>query len=434
MWEGQYIRSTGGSPHAGSSVALPRSPTVRKRSPRPVQRAELRQRFAVTTSTFTSPRHARRRRRQLTTGFATTDLPLRMEVSARGISVKLGIRDRAIAELARLTSKRQIVMRSPSPKKESKEQKQIDGAKKTLTDDLASEKKAQDKAAANALKGVDKAQSDAQKQTAKEEKGAAKATAKAEKGEQKAEADLTKTEKDKGKPGKAGKSYEKAEANEKKAEANVDKTKTNDAANKAKIGQKEDKSIAKTGQNLDKADTKAHTDQFGDKGARLAKSHPSAWQKFKDVMKKIGEGIEWAITGISLLIPGAEEAGLARLAAKGAEIIAEKAGKKGIEKAAEKGAKKGVKEGEKQAQNGQSGPSAVDAAKTESDAQVAAANANAQQGKDAFAAAAKNAQKPAGGTRRRDVTTDGRALSTFHGILLARGSLPAEDFISETQW
>ena len=39
-------------------------------------------------------------------------------------------------------------------------------------------------------------------------------------------------------------------------------------------------------------------------------------------MSKIGEGIEWAISGLSLLVPGAEEVGLARLTAKGAEMIA----------------------------------------------------------------------------------------------------------------
>ena len=122
-------------------------------------------------------------------------------------------------------------------------------------------------------------------------------------------------------------------------------------------------------------------------------------------MAKIGEGIEWAITGISLLIPGAEEAGLARLAAKGAEMIAEKATKAGIKKGVEKGAKKGAKEEGKKQLNGQSGDSAVDAAKTESDAQVAAGKANAQKGKDQFAAAAA-AAKAKQPKHRRDAELD----------------------------
>ena len=178
-------------------------------------------------------------------------------------------------------AKRSLVYRSPKDKKpkESKEEKNIDGAKKLLTDDLASEKKAQDKAAANAVKGVDKAESKAQKDDAKEEKKEQKDEAKANKGLEKAEANAAKDDKDKGKPGKAGKAYNKAEDKLKKAEEGVDKTESNGQNAIKKINSKEDKDISKTGQKLDKADTKAHTDQFGATGARLAKSHPSAWQK-----------------------------------------------------------------------------------------------------------------------------------------------------------
>ncbi|MCJ1380266.1 hypothetical protein MMC17_003369 [Xylographa soralifera] len=307
--------------------------------------------------------------------------------------------------------KRSLVSRSPKDKKpkESKEEKKIDGAKKTLTDDLASEKKAQDKAAASAVKGVDKAESKADKSVAKEEKKEQKSEAKATKGLEKAEANEAKEEKDKGKPGKAGKAYDKAENNLKKAEGGLDKTKANGADSIKKVNDKEDKDISKTGQKLDKAQTKAHDDQFGAAGGRLAKSHPTAWQKFKSVMAKIGEGIEWAITGLSLLVPGTEEAGLARLAAKGAEMIAEKAAKTGVKKAAEKGIKKGAKEEGKKQLNGQSGDSAVDAAKTESDAQVAAGKANAQKGQDQFsaAAAAAKAKQPGG---KRDAGLDARIL------------------------
>ncbi|MCJ1387579.1 hypothetical protein MMC18_000422 [Xylographa bjoerkii] len=316
-----------------------------------------------------------------------------------------------LSNIDSVVARRRLVSRIPKDKKpkESKEQKEIDGAKKTLTDDLASEKKAQDKAAANAVKGVDKSESKAEKDAAKEEKKEQKSEAKADKGLEKAQANAAKEEKDKGKSGKAGKAYNKAENDLKKAEGGVDKTKANGANAIKNVDSKEDKDISKTGQKLDKAETKAHTDQFGATGARLAKSHPTAWQKFKSVMAKIGEGIEWAITGLSLLVPGAEEAGLARLAAKGAEMIAEKATKEGVKKAAEKGIKKGAKEEGKKLLNGQNSNSAVDAAKTESDAQVAAGKANAQKGQDQFsaAAAAAKAKQPGG---KRDVGLDARIL------------------------
>ncbi|MCJ1397458.1 hypothetical protein MMC11_000651 [Xylographa trunciseda] len=308
-----------------------------------------------------------------------------------------------------VASKRSLLSRSPKKPKESKEEKQIDSAKKTLTDDLASEKKAQDKAAANAVKGVGKAESQAEKDASKEAKNEQKGEANADKGLEKAKANEAKEEKDKGKPGKAGKAYEKAEGNLKKAEEGVDKTKAKGADSIKNINDKENKEISKTGAALDKAETKAHTDQFGANGARLAKSHPSAWQKFKSVMAKIGEGLEWAITGISLLIPGAEEAGLARLAAKGAEMIAEKATKEGVKKGAEKAIKKGAKEEGKKQLNGQNGNSPVDAAKTESDAQVAAGKANAQKGQDQFAAAAA-AAKAKQPKAKRDVGLDARIL------------------------
>ena len=185
------------------------------------------------------------------------------------------------ANIDSFATKRGLVSRSPKDKKpkESKEQKKIDGAKKTLTDDLASEKKAQDKAAANAVKDVNKAEGKAGKAAAKEGKNEQKSEAKATKGLEKAQASAAKEEKDKGKPGKAGKAYAKAEKNLQKAEGDVDKTKAKGADSIKKINDKEDKDISKTGQKLDKAQTKAHTDQFGATGSRLAKSHPSAWQK-----------------------------------------------------------------------------------------------------------------------------------------------------------
>ncbi|MCJ1281885.1 hypothetical protein MMC26_001208 [Xylographa opegraphella] len=311
------------------------------------------------------------------------------------------------AEIHSSATERRLLSRSPKDKKPkiSKEQKKINAAAKTLKDDLASEKKAQDKAAAKAVKDVGKAQGKAEKDAAKAAKKQQKSEAKANKGLEKAKANAAKEEKDKGKPGKAGKAYAKAENNLKKAQGGVEKTKAKGADTVKKINDKENKAISKTGQKLDKAQTKAHTDQFGAAGSRLAKSHPSAWQKFKAVMAKIGEGIEWAITGISLLIPGAEEAGLARLAAKGAEMIAEKATKAGIKK----GVKKGVKEEGKKQLGGKKGDPAVDAAKTESDSQIAAAKANAQKGTDQFnaAAAAAKAKQPG---HKRDVGLDARIL------------------------
>lgn len=179
------------------------------------------------------------------------------------------------------TTRRSLVPRSPKGKKpkESKLQKDIDGAKKTLEKDLAAEKKAQDKAAANAQKATTKAQGTQQKDTAKANKNQAGAESKAEANARKAKENLQKEEKNKGKGGKAGKAYAKAEKNEQKAEQAVGKTKAKGADNINKINTKEDKDLAKAGANLDKDNKKAHDDQFGDKGGRLAKSHPSAWQK-----------------------------------------------------------------------------------------------------------------------------------------------------------
>ncbi|MCJ1477760.1 hypothetical protein MMC13_006433 [Lambiella insularis] len=332
----------------------------------------------------------------------------REAVDGRAVQGQILLSGDVAAESSHKAIKRRLVSRSPKEKKpkESKEQKAIDGAKKTLEKDLAAEKKNQDKAAANAQKDIAKAESKQQKDTAKENKNQVKAEGKAEANAKKAQAELQKEEKDKGKGGKAGKAYAKAEGNAKKAEQGVEKTKAKGTDNIGKINAKENKDLAKTGAKLDKDEKKAHDDQFGSAGGRLAKSHPNAWQKFKAVMAKIGEGIEWAITGISLLIPGAEEAGLARLAAKGAEMIAEKAAKAG--------AKKGAKEGLKAGKGGKGDDAAVNAAKTESDAQVAAGKKNEQQGKNQFAnsaAAAKaKQQKP-----KRDGGLEGRMVHARSG-------------------
>ena len=286
--------------------------------------------------------------------------------------------------------------------KETKQQKEIDGAHKLLNDDLAKEKKAQDKAAAKSLKSLDKAQSKAQKSTASELKHEQKHESKDQQKIDKAQSDLAKVEADKGKPGKAGKKYAKAEQKLEKADGNLAKQKSQGTSKLNSINDKEDKSIKKAGQKLDKDDKKAHSDQFGSKGARIAKEHPTAWQKFKKVMAKIGHAIDWAITGISLLVPGAEEEGLARLTAKGAEMIAEKAAKEG----AKKGAHAGLKKFEDEQQH-----KAITAAKTESDSQVAAAEANAQRGKNQFNSAEQNIAHPAAAHHRRNAGLQSRSFA-----------------------
>ena len=279
-------------------------------------------------------------------------------------------------------------------RKISKQQKKIDSAKKLLTDDLRREKKAQDKAAADALKGVGKAQSAAEKAVAHEYDNRRKFQGEDQRKIDKAEAELAKVAGDKGKTGKAGKAYAKALANEQKAENDMVKLKAKGDVAMANINSQENNALTKAGDNLKKGETKAHTDQFGDKGSRLAKEHPSAWQKFKHAMSKIIGPIEWAISGISLLIPGAEEFGLARLTAKAVEMVAQKASTKGITKGAEKGIKKGTKEAVEQQM-------AVTAAQSENDAQIAAAKANEQKGLDQFQNAVAHVARPAAAAHKR---------------------------------
>ena len=302
--------------------------------------------------------------------------------------LELSKHDRA-TDLGPVAGRRHMVKR-----KISKEQKKVNNAKKLLNDDLRSEKKDQDKAAANALKGVSKAQSAAEKEVAHEDDNRRKFRGEDQRKIDKAKADLMKVADDRGKPGNAGKSYAKALANEQNAENDMAKLIAKGDAAMAKINNEENNSLTRAGENLKMGERKAHTDQFGDKGARLAKEHPSAWQKFKHAMSKIVGPIEWAISGLSLLIPGAEEFGLARLAAKAAEMIAEKVTKKGIEKGAEKGMKKGTELAVEQ-------KLAITAAQSESDAQIAAAKANEQKGLDQFQNAVTHVARPAAGRQKR---------------------------------
>ena len=321
------------------------------------------------------------------------------EILGRGQTMEFGAMGRKGDRLDSRSPKHHKSHHANQPTQTS-QQKKVDAARKLLNDDLAKEKKAQDKAAAKALKSVNKAQGKAQKSTAKELKHEQKEAAKDQARIDKAKAKLAKEEANKGKKGKAGKAYAKAEKNYEKANGEMAKHHSDDAKKMQGIDGKETSSIDKAGTKLAKGQKKAHTDQFGDKGARIAREHPTAWQRFKRVMAKIGNAIDWAITGISLLVPGAEEEGLARLTAKGAEMIAEKAAKKGVKE----GAKKGVDAANGQLQKQQQHQEVV-AAKTESDAQVAAAQANAQKGTDEFNQARQKAAHPAAGYHRRSSST-----------------------------
>lgn len=292
----------------------------------------------------------------------------------------------------RSSRRRTLSKREPKPKK-SKVEKEIGKAKKLLADDLKAEKKDQDKATQKALGGVNKAQNQANRATQDEINRATKFQGQNMQRIRKTQEEVAKYASHKGMKDKDGRKYEKALKNELKAEQDLVQLKEKGRKSMGRIAQDEQRMIEKSGQKLTKSMTKAHTDQFGDKGARLAKSHPSAWQKFKKVMAKIGDGLEWALSGLSLLVPGFEGAGLARLAAKGAEMIAKKAAQKGISTAAKKGMKNKM-----QMKNGKM-VNVVDAAKTESDADVARAKANEKLGLDKWGNAVRGAARPASNPR-----------------------------------
>ncbi|MCJ1248923.1 chromatin modification [Trapelia coarctata] len=293
------------------------------------------------------------------------------------------------------SSRRRHTKREPRhhKPKQSKLEKEVNSAKKLLADDLKREKKDQDKATQKALGSVNKAQNRANKEVEGELKRAKKFQGQDMQRIDKAKQEMAKYASHAGKKDKDAKKYAKALKNEQKAEGDLRKLKEKGRKSMDKIASDEQNMINKSGGKLTKAMKKAHTDQFGDKGARLAKSHPSAWQKFKKVMSKIGEGLEWAVSGLSLLVPGMEELGLARLAAKGAEMIAKKAAQKGISK----GAKKGMKD-KMQMKNGKM-TNVVDLAKTESDADIARAKANEKLGLDQWGNAVKGATRPADNAR-----------------------------------
>ena len=293
------------------------------------------------------------------------------------------------------SSRRRHSKREPKhhKRKQSKLEKQVNSAKKLLADDLRREKKDQDKAAQKAVGAVNKAQNRANKEVEGELKRAKKYQGEDIQRIDRAKQEMAKYASHAGMRDKDGKKYEKALKNEQKAESDLRYLKEKGRKSMDRIAADEEKTINASGEKLTKSMKKAHTDQFGDKGARLAKSHPSAWQKFKHVMSKIGEGLEWAVTGLSLLVPGMEEVGLARLAAKGAEMIAKKAAQKGIAKAAKKGMK------DQMQMKGGRMINVVDLAKTETDADIARAKANEKLGLDKWGNAVEGANRPANNAR-----------------------------------
>jgi len=309
-------------------------------------------------------------------------------------NVKVRRRNDLRKPLIRVRSSRRRTLSKRVPKHhKSKVENEIGKAKKLLADDLKAEKKDQDKATQKALGGVNKAQNQANKATQDEIYRATKFQGGDLRRISRAKEEMAKYASHRGMRDKGGHKYEKALKNEMKAEQDLVKLKEKGRKSLERIAQDEQRMMEKSGQKLSKSMRKAHTDQFGDKGARLAKSHPSAWQKFKKVMAKIGDGIEWAMAGLSLLVPGFEGAGLARLAAKGAEMIAKKAAQKGISKAAKKGMKVQLQMKDGRMVN------VIDAAKTESDADIARAQANERLGLDKWGNAVKGAARPATNAR-----------------------------------
>lgn len=305
-------------------------------------------------------------------------------------NVKVRRRNDLKKPLVRVRSSRRRTLSKREPKpKQSKVEKEIGKAKKLLADDLKAEMKDQDKATHKALGGVNKAQNRANRATQDELNRARKFQGEDMQRIRKTQEEVAKYASHRGMKDKDGRKYEKALKNELQAEQDLVQLKEKGRKSMAGIAQDEERMIEQSGQKLTKSMTKAHTDQFGDKGARLAKSHPSAWQKFKKVMAKIGDGLEWALSGLSLLVPGFEGAGLARLAAKGAEMIAKKVASKSISQAA----KKGMKD-EWQMKDGRM-VNVVYAAKTESDTDIARAKANEKLGLDKWGNAVRWAARPA---------------------------------------
>ncbi|MCJ1384388.1 hypothetical protein MMC17_007504 [Xylographa soralifera] len=275
----------------------------------------------------------------------------------------------------------------PAPSK--KEAKKIKSAAKLLDSDAQKELKTQNNDEQHAVKNLQGIQNKATKATQK-------TTAKNTKNEAKSEASLQKDQAayQKASTNPQGKKGAKAEA---KAEAalNKDKTglvKTQKGATNAmqKINDGETKALDKNAADLDKGIKKAHSAQFNKDG--VAKEHPTTWQKFKKVMGYIG-------TGILDVIPGTEEVGAAVTIARTAVTLGAKEAAKAAGKAAAKAGFKAAKEkGKDAAENALSGPQPVDpvtAAKTETDAQKANAQTNADNLKAQYQQAAANVQHPA---------------------------------------
>ncbi|MCJ1286932.1 hypothetical protein MMC26_006278 [Xylographa opegraphella] len=275
----------------------------------------------------------------------------------------------------------------PAPSK--KEAKKIKSAAKLLNSDAQKELKKQNKDEQHAVKNLQKIQDKATKATAK-------TTAKNAKNEGKAAASLQKDQAALQKastipPGKSGaKAAAKAQAALDKAKAGLVKTQQSGANAMQKINAGENKALDKNAAKLDKGIQKAHSAQFNKDG--VAKVHPTTWQKFKKVMGYIG-------TGILDVIPGTEEVGAALTIARTAATVGAKvAAKAAVKDAAKEGVKVAKEQGKDGVENALSGPKPVNpvtAAKTETEAQKAHAQANADNLKAQYQQAASHVQHPA---------------------------------------
>ncbi|MCJ1395022.1 hypothetical protein MMC18_007903 [Xylographa bjoerkii] len=281
------------------------------------------------------------------------------------------------------------------PKPSKKETKKINAAAKLLNSDAQKELKKQNTDEQHAVKNLQGIQNGATKATQKATAKNAKNEAKAEAGLQKDQAAYQKASTNpQGKKG--AKAESKAEAALNKAKTGLTKTQQGATAAMQKINDGENKALDKNAANLDKGIKKAHSAQFNKDG--VAKEHPTTWQKFKKVMGYIG-------TGILDIIPGTEEVGAAVTIARTAVTLGAKAAAKAAGKAAAKAGLKQAKEkGKDAAENALGGSNSVDpvtAAKTETDTQKAAAQANADDLKVKYQQAAANVQHPAASQKKK---------------------------------
>ena len=286
--------------------------------------------------------------------------------------------DKKKAEKAAKEHKKEQKAEAKAKKKEDKERKQV-------VHNLQLEQKSQDKATKKAEKKLTKI-------TKGNEKAIPKEKSKEVKKEHKIESKIAKDEAQLKKAGnnKNSKSYKKAEKNLDKDHSKLTKAKAGDKAALDKIQGKKEKSLTKNEQSLKKALDKAHNSQFKKDGT--AKDHPTALQRFKEVMS-------WLGPELLNLIPGGQAAAEAITAAhvaveggiQAAKVALKAAAKAGAKKAAKAGAK-GAKEA---AENGFGDGSAADAKKeTKEQKDKAQAHADSDLGEYQRMAQAANGGKP----------------------------------------